>query len=368
MPKKFSKRPVMTPQIRPVKKPCIGQTQTQKASTVLTKKENKFSPVSSPAKFDEIEEIVQDSASHLVCVVGPVGCGKSHGIAKLIERNKIFTPSALTPTDTDLYEKLVIACRKDANLKRIVVVEDVDGFTEHALAQLYRFLKDTWKPNVYCTIFFTLPSWKNALTSALKSMCKTIYIAAPTELELVCFGKSMVSDKKIRPTNSQLERFAASASGDIRRFGMLVNGFASSYSDETTNAFEAVEAILDTRRGYEKTLTIVEKTDVVFVNRLLHNNALFATSNIDILASMFESTSFFETMSLPVRLVQNDAALALTAKVAAGAAVGGGAAGEGGGGAKVCLFAKAKMYNRPAASSLRVDAFRALQATQTISQ
>ena len=266
----FSKRAGQPPAVKRPAACSSGLSFTQKARAAAKKP---FVPITSPDSFARLGALIAEPSSKLVALVGPVGCGKSYGVAKIIAEKGFFSPPPFDASETNLAACLDLACRRDqlSTKHRVVVVEDVDGYSDSHIDRLVSYFSAKWRPLSHASVVFTLASFQNRSLAPLRRLFhETLFVNPPTPARMVAFFKA---HGKVLHTQEQLERMAAAAAGDVRRFGMALSGNPSASSDATVNAFRLTEAILRTRLDVEPLLDEASRVDTFFLSNLIKHNA-----------------------------------------------------------------------------------------------
>ena len=230
----------------------------------------RFKPVSSFVEYKQVLEAVLAKESSILALTGPVGCGKSYAVRSIIEdlrarqswknetrlvSGKLPQPllrlTEFEPSGTNLRANLHLATRKVVGEKRVVLIDNLDGFLPHLQQDIVHFLVHEWKASSFSPVVVTLASWKSRELCPLRELLppsKCIFVKTPTSNELLVFdfGLALPDAADAADTAEYEARRVASAErcgGDIRLFLRMLE-METATTDRTFTNFELASACL----------------------------------------------------------------------------------------------------------------------------
>ena len=260
----------------------------------------KFEPISSRSQFQKLFELLKGPPC-VILLSGPTGCGKSFAVHRLAKETNRFL-ATFDPINVDLEKDIVAAGKAIGFKKRILLIDDLDGFTPNGIKIIEKTLKTRFRPESWCHVVVTLTGFKS-ITIKSEDWIHKISIFPPTSADFLKYvDRLKKKGKSFSHMQQQLERIAEGCNGDIRQFGMHVSKAAKFHTDSTFNVFDVAKQI------FEKHPDRVSNADSLdnnlMLNEVLRQNAT-CVDDIDMLADMFDAYSVVDTFSVQSRDFSN---------------------------------------------------------------
>jgi len=255
------------------------------------------------------------SAPHVpVFVHGPTGCGKTRGVDELI-RHLQMRPVTLDAVEADSTEQLVLWIRRTREAhtikrKSVIVIDDMEGFTAMARAELARLSKDArvcLNPLIFICNARRDPLWKQFSANACDVRLFAPNQYAITKWFATCYQWKSAHDNVQRVGVSEVALRSRCDSllllGDLRRIVMALEtcnrigaNMSLDHDSHIPNTFDASRKLLRGAMTPEAWTTFTEPRDA----NLVQYHVTTVAHDIEQIARCLDTFSLADTL-LPDR-------------------------------------------------------------------
>ena len=291
------------PPITKVRKPVTAMRRL----VVKTATSSAHTPCGNVSQWKEFSGwLTSNEKFKCLLLIGPTGCGKTHmTYAKATEHDRqIYEINAGNIVgEEQLKEDLYQACTctsdtlsnavdGDTSHKKLVLLEDVDGYSTSAVNTIYSFLQSRNRPSACEPIVCTCtPHNSYATVKLLRGVCnKVIWLNPIDEHSLEEYAKRHFPNKMQETTKGAIKR----CRGDLRQLIMYLSYATGTCTDDSKRGLWDTVAATLRQDSNCRHLCNYHEPEVIF-NMLFENYAKFHMSDEKLMATA-NAFSIIDTM------------------------------------------------------------------------